>query len=334
MVALFRRIATGIAIGICSVVVLEIVLQGFVTYALGKGRLFERDPVIGWRIRRNLDLTLRNAEGEKWNVRTGECGFRGPCDWSPTADRRLLVLGDSYAFGQGVSLENRFDSELARARPRWSIVNLGVMGYGTDQEILGARPFVARLNSGDVVLLLVFGNDFFDILRRRFAGRPKPWFERAGMAVIEHPPTFLWLDYLRDSSYISARLGGLTEREPGSYSTEEIERSIALFQAMVSHEMDLWTLEGAEVLLARHGMQVVTRGRPALVQDRLRTLWDTLCARVSCHCTDLARVLSAAGGPRLLQQDGHWNAQGHQAVALHLQQVLAALHPRTEKGGT
>src|SRR2546426_1231788 len=130
------RIAVGLLIAVCFVVFLEFVLQEFVTYALGQGRLFSQDPVVGWSVRKNLDLIRRDPAGKKWDVKTGECGYRGPCDWSSEADRRLLALGDSFAFGEGVSLEERFDSHLTRALPRWSIVNLGVMGYGTDQEIL------------------------------------------------------------------------------------------------------------------------------------------------------------------------------------------------------
>jgi hypothetical protein len=325
--AVFRRVAIGIAIGVCSVVVVEVVLQGVATHVLGRGRLFDHDPVVGWRMRRNLDLTRRNIEGNIWSVRTGECGLRGPCHWSPTADRRLLVLGDSFAFGEGVSLENRFDIELARARPRWSFVNLGVMGYGTDQEILAARPFVAQLNPGDVVLLLVYGNDFLDILRKSFAGRPKPWFEWTGVRVVEHPPTFLWFDYIRNYSYTAALLGRVAERESGSYSSEEIERAMTLFQAMLGKEIDLWLLKGLDVVVARHGMEVVSRGWPALMRTRLTAVWKSLCQRLGCYCTDLDRVLSASD---LFQADGHWNVRGHGALARHLQHVLGSLYPGSE----
>src|SRR2546428_2523266 len=156
------RIVFGLLIAFCSIVFLEFVLQEFVTYALGQGRLFSQDPVVGWTVRKNLNVARRNPAGKQWDVKTGECGYRGRCDWSSEAVRRLLVLGDSFAFGEGVTMEERFDSHLTRAFPRWSIVNLGVMGYGTDQEILVSRPFVSRMMRRDIVLLIIYGNDFFD----------------------------------------------------------------------------------------------------------------------------------------------------------------------------
>ena len=319
---LFARTALVIVAVSCAVVAAEIIIQLLATYALGRGRLMEYDRTLGWRVQPNLNVTRRNPEGEPWTVRTNACGLRTACDWPPDAERRLLVLGDSFAFGEGVSIESRFDVLVAQRRPAEAIVNIGAMGYGTDQQIVAARPFVSRLRPGDVVLVVVYGNDFYDILRQRFAGRPKPWFERDGMRVLEHPPVFSGLDFLRDRSYLAALLGTLTEREQASYSTGEIEASIALFLAMLNGEIDRWLSKGLSVVLVRHGMEHVTSGRPAQVERQLGEAWQALCARAAgVHCTDLDSTLS----PEDLQRDGHWNARGHQAVALHLHQVLDAV---------
>lgn len=50
-------------------------------------------------------------------------------------DSLLLLVGDSYTFGWGVSGDQTFaaylDQRLARTRPGWRIVNLGVPGFST-----------------------------------------------------------------------------------------------------------------------------------------------------------------------------------------------------------
>lgn len=303
------------------VLLLEVSAHMFVTYALGGRHVVEPHPVVGWTTRAGLNITRRNSEGEFWNIRTAACGMRGPCDWPANAGRRLLIVGDSFAFGEGVALERRFDSELVRADPRWSGVNVGVMGFGTDQQILAARPFVARLDRTDVVLWLVHGTDFSDILRKRFVGRAKPWFERAGAGAVEHPPAFTWFDFLRHRSYVAALAAVAAARFEAEYPAEDMEEAILLLEAMVSREADRWRQKGLQIVLARHGMNLVTGGRGAAVQRRLGTMWGVLCDR-GPYCTDLDSVLSDEGS---FLADGHWNARGHQAVARRLQQVLAAL---------
>ena len=89
-------------------------------------------------------------------------GFRGP-EWSePAAGRRVLVLGDSYAFGWGVGDEDPFPAQmagLARAAGRGlEVLNAGVPGYSTPQE-LGALQELGERFRPDAVVLAFVMND-------------------------------------------------------------------------------------------------------------------------------------------------------------------------------
>jgi len=321
---LFRAFRNFVAILAVSGIVLllsEGAVQSVMTYVLGRGRLFERDASVGWKVRANLDVTRRNPEGRQWNIKTGPCGLRSGCDWRANAIHRLLVLGDSFAFGEGIAVEDRFDTELARHQPDWSIVNLGVMGYGTDQELVAARAFTGRLRANDTVLVLVYGNDFFDILRKRFAGRSKPWFELTGIEIVEHPPAFSWLDRVRDQSYIAAALSRFAEPAREDYSNGEREKGISLFQAMLDREIAGLTERGVKVVLARHGMWLVTEGASTHVRERLANAWDALCADRAC--LDLDPALASVES----QADGHWNAEGHRVVGELLARVFDGVRP-------
>ena len=72
-------------------------------------------------------------------------------------------------------MEQRWDTLVAQQLDV-SILNVGVMGYGTDQQLLAARLRLDGLRSGDVLLLLSSDNDFSDLVRRRHSGRSKPWY--------------------------------------------------------------------------------------------------------------------------------------------------------------
>jgi hypothetical protein len=83
-------------------------------------RLFRSDPQTGWRNATNLQTTLINAAGEEWSIRTDENGQRLiPQD--PGARRRILILGDSLSFGEGIDIKDRFDVRmLSFCQPRAS----------------------------------------------------------------------------------------------------------------------------------------------------------------------------------------------------------------------
>lgn len=95
-------------------------------------------------------------------------GWRGALVPERRADeetRRLLILGDSHAFGWGVREEARFGERIAdRYRrehpggPKLELINLSVPGYNTAQEL---RALEARGWSyePDAVLLFACGND-------------------------------------------------------------------------------------------------------------------------------------------------------------------------------
>ena len=58
----------------------------------------------------------------------------------PADTKRIVVLGDSFGFGYGVSLEDTFTQQLrkrfATEGEKVEIVNLSASGYGTDEQLL------------------------------------------------------------------------------------------------------------------------------------------------------------------------------------------------------
>jgi hypothetical protein len=108
---------------------------------------------------------------DQGDVRINSLGLRGP-DVQRRKDAgvfRILVFGDSFVFGVGVSEEHSLTSQLARLlqRPdaapasgrRFEVINMGVSGYSTDQEYLLFEHVGADLHP-DLVLLFSVDNDF------------------------------------------------------------------------------------------------------------------------------------------------------------------------------
>jgi lysophospholipase L1-like esterase len=161
------------------------------------------DSALVYRLRENLDDTFQGAR-----VQTNSIGLRdGPIVARQPGELRILVLGDSVAFGWGVRNEDifprRLEVDLTRdlARPV-RVINSGVGGYNTEQELAFLKlrgPEIAP----DLVLLLYVDNDieinegpFEPEQHTSFAGKSPPqavktllghlWTYRLVVHVLEH----------------------------------------------------------------------------------------------------------------------------------------------------
>jgi hypothetical protein len=148
-------------------------------------RTFDRfSPELGWELRPNLRTPGLNSNSK---------GIRGTREYSLNrlpGTRRILALGDSFMFG-----ENLIDTETFSARLEnylqpdgaWEVLNLGVHGYGLDQEWLRLQRFGFQYRA-DLVLMGIYEDD---ILRTtlKFRDYAKPYFELGeGRLVLRNSP--------------------------------------------------------------------------------------------------------------------------------------------------
>jgi len=115
----------------------------------GGGRLVKPEFDVGYEI---------NAAG----LREREIERR-----KPAGTRRLLVFGDSFAEGWGVEVEHTIGRRLedllnAGTSPvRHEVLNFGVAGYGTDQELL-LFDLLGRHYDPDALLVFFYVNDLIN----------------------------------------------------------------------------------------------------------------------------------------------------------------------------
>jgi hypothetical protein len=72
-------------------------------------------------------------------LNTNSKGLRGKKDFPYTKDKeklRILILGDSFTFGDEVSDDETYASYLQEMLPHVEVINMGVHGYGHDQMLL------------------------------------------------------------------------------------------------------------------------------------------------------------------------------------------------------
>ena len=165
--------------------------------------LFEYHPVIGYRFIPGLRARVRH-EGGGYLVQCNRAGLR--CRHEVTLARpadtvRVVVVGDSYTAGDGVSNAFRYTDLLeqrllsACGGSGVQVLNFGLPGSGTDQQLLALRELGAGLEYDILVLAPMVENivrnlDSHRLATSAFSGelveRPKPYFTLEGKTLALH----------------------------------------------------------------------------------------------------------------------------------------------------
>jgi hypothetical protein len=100
-------------------------------------------------------------------------------------------LGDSVVFGSGLEAEERFSNRLGAALPdSVEVINAGVPGWGTDQELLFYETSLRSLEPDVVVLTFTANNDVVNnaLDGALLEGGTKPHFQLVGDSLLLTPP--------------------------------------------------------------------------------------------------------------------------------------------------
>ncbi len=163
-------------------------------------QLFEYHPVIGYRFIPGLKARVPH-EGGGYLIRVNQSGFRCRHEFVPAKlpeRRRLLLFGDSFTAGDGVSDGKRYGDLLEQMIPGLEVYNLALPGTGPDQHYLAYQEYAAGLDHDLLVLAVLVEN----LLRVKARYRiyqddrgervcyAKPYFELSGggLALRQVPP--------------------------------------------------------------------------------------------------------------------------------------------------
>ena len=274
-------------------------------------------------------------------VRVNEHGLRGPSlTLVPAPDvHRVLALGDSVTFGQGMTVDEAFPAVLerelnARGAGRWEVVNAGVAGYNTEAELaylerrglaLAPRTIVVGFNLNDFDLPPVLGplgvltndqsermasrslanySEFYLVLRwlvRTRAGTRPIGVPAAAQSAAPPGDPFRPLD-----RYVSA-LRKAYYRQPSDERWTVLEASLRGMGAVAkAHGLRLL------VAIIPDGDQIGVRAPDLAPQEKLLAI----CARERLECVDLYPAFAAqAGSGPLFLDIMHPNAAGQRIIA-------------------
>ena len=227
-------------------------------------------------------------------------------------ERRVLVLGDSHAWGTGVQREETLAAQMETRLEGTEVINAAVSAYDTYQQYVYLRDEGLRY-SPDVIVLAFCDNDLdgvrdSDSLRTQF-----------------NPSTFGPLVWLRDNSYAygwaknhfeAVRSRFDAERRLGQASTEaDREQAWVVFEDLLGRIQTLAEANGAKLVVGPIPSRgTVEAGAGRTQYARLAKLTERLGATYVDTVTPFMTDASD-GATYYLDGDHHIDNEGHAKYA-------------------
>lgn len=177
----------------------------------------QHHPVLGYGYIPGVEMTLPSPGGGSYRIQINADGIRSNRAYSrekPAGVRRILVFGDSFAAGQYVSNEQRFSEILERRNEGLEVINFGLEGTGTDQQLLVFRE-LGRAYEHDLVLLL----PFLQNIRRNMADYRESFDPRTQARVLVPKPRFA----LEEDKLVLKNVPVSVERRPVGSGSDEAQ---------------------------------------------------------------------------------------------------------------
>lgn len=326
-------------------------------------------PLLGYSGVPNLDQwfilpdfkhrILNNSRGFRDRERSYEKGDR----------KRIVVLGDSTAWGWGVEAQERFSDLMEKMLAGWEVINLAQSGYSTDQELILLETEGMKYDP-EIVLLLFDRNDVVEGNNARVIDgmQPKPYFVREDDAlVLKNVPVPYDPRYWELKARLARSYGGPRAAAPSVLSWEYWRRNILpkshfynwlsfrlahpVWKKSTSKDADKSVrqmeeemaltrdiLRRMESLCGAQGARFVVADVPSAYSPLLRRF----CSDENIPYIDLKPALERSLLPVQHRRVGHWNRRGHRLVAdamiryLKEKDLLASgeEHPQKLRTGT
>ena len=303
---------------------------------LDKERGATYDAEFGWRALPNV-----TKSGGQWGLNepasTNSRGWRDveiPFERS-IGEQRIVAVGNSFTFGVSVDRADRFTEIIETNNPNVEVVNLGLSGSGTDQQLRILELEGLRYQPDVVVHMVYLGNDLNDIRHMKRWGWPKPYYRVAGDTLELVKPKITWRVRLRGELY----LGEFLFRVIDNYGSPHLlapewsvpERdSVPLFVELSRRMFDVALTNGAHYLVVLfNNREHDSQGRTKIANRIGEELKKSGIAHIDLSSLISARVKE---GEKLFARDGiHWSEAGHKLAAQRISDELLVRNWLTRK---
>ncbi len=314
--------------------------------------LYTASPTLGFRMVPNQSAFTADRP-----LRTNSYGLRGiERSWQKAPGvKRIVLLGDSIAFGHGVADEDTFAQQLENRLNRsptsqtWEVINTGVGAYNTTLEVTYFEREGIRFDP-DLVILGFYWNDIHDKLNvsvdplgRLYNPSANPSKSR-WKKWLTSPQMYEFRNLIKQSRLIYTvverlrQLKGLMSTGNRFRQTQmailhgqphaRVEKGWKEVERQIVYLAELCRSHRVPLLIAILPMpEQLARSYPKI---QYQTVMQSICDRYELWCLDLLPAFEAAyeGHTSLfISYDGdHPNKKGHALIAHELSRAIEVDH--------
>ncbi len=273
--------------------------------------MYQAHPPYGYRLWPSRTTTYLHPKQNPrlLTVRSNRHGFRGARELDePDARPRIVVLGDSMVFGDGVEEQERFTDQLEARRPGWRVDNLGMTGFGPDLMLRALEDVELPLRPA-VVVLVMYTDDF---------RRVRPDYAGLGFEIprfVVRSGHLVSIDYPRHAAW--TRWSTVTAIREVHWRLSDSEWG--LNEAILDRFREHAAAAPFQLVL------VFLPGKSDTPNDVARRTWlRTYAERTGTVFLDLTdAILDENPESPFIHNDWHLNPRGHFIVANQLERLLS-----------
>lgn len=281
------------------------------------------DPLKGWLSKPNL----RDMKVFKNKVlNTNSKGIRGKTEYSYSKDQdkiRILVIGDSYTFGEEVSDNETYSHYLQEMIPNSEVINLGIHGYGHDQMLIFLKEEGIKYRPDIIILGFIYPDMKRNMVNFRDYAKPKYNLRgkklRLTASPVPPPEKTLKWDWVRPRIFdVFANLRYKYRLKFGLYEKEKAELTAAILTEIIA-QAD--SIQAIPIFVYLPLIEEIAISDPMTIGEEYLTK--------VCGKNKIVRYFSAR--PYLIEQlnkgvtfkeRGHWGSVGNFAIAEAIKQYL------------
>lgn len=229
---------------------------------------------------------------------------------------RILVLGDSFTFGENVNDDEVYTHLLDEKLPDYTVINGGIHGYGHDQILLHYQDDGVKYNP-DIVILGFISNDVArNVIGFRDFAKPKFELEDGELVLtnvpVPKPSEVIQQSYYRSRTVDVGRIFYDIYRErTGRIKADQIAITSAILDEMVETTLEM----GATPMFVfmPWGDELTAETEPLTEWEGF--LLDYCETQPELHCMTLRPDFAEGLAEGIEYEYFHWKAAGNQTAA-------------------
>ncbi|MEM8859813.1 MAG: hypothetical protein AAGD96_15910 [Chloroflexota bacterium] len=274
------------------------------------------DETLGWVSKPNLEAHSSDIDQTMLSTNSNRLRMTYDVPYENTAgNQRILVLGDSFTFGENVNDDENYPYLLDQALPDTTVINAGVHGYGHDQMLIYFQEDGVKY-SPDIVMVGFLSTDVSrNVLKFRDFAKPK--FElNDGELELTNVPVPKPNEVLADSYWRSRTMDvgqifyDIFRQRTGRLKAEEAEITTAILDEIVATTQEIGAIP---VLVYMPWGEEITEDLDLVEWEAFMLSYCEQNPEV--HCTTLRPEFADGLAAGTTFHEGHWKPPGHQVVA-------------------